>query len=96
MNYENIDTIWELRLYKVGSIVMLQINLSFTELNYTKIIGTLPEDIRPSYSVSFNTVLNDGTNCYLFIDTDGKFGVTKIGAAFIENDAIRFCASYVI
>ena len=95
-NDEDISKIWELHLHKVGSIAVFVVNVSVTELGRTKYIGTLQEGIRPAHDISYNTVTNKGDPCYFFVDANGSFGITKIGADFNENDGVRFCAAYVI
>lgn len=95
-NDEVISKIWELQLHKVGSIAVFVLNVSVTELGRTKYIGTLQEGIRPAHDISYNTVTNKGDPCYFFVNANGSFGITKIGADFNENEGVRFCAAYAI
>ena len=97
-NTNIISTMWTTNIRKVGHIVTFVINITVKAVSsYYVQLGTLPEGVRPPASLSYNTLTNKGDACYIYIDSDGKFGIRKISttAEFTANDGVRFCANYI-
>ena len=97
-NTNIISSMWTTNIRKVGHIVTFVINITVKAVSsYYVQLGTLPEGVRPPASLSYNTLTNKGDACYIYIDSDGKFGIRKISttAEFTANDGVRFCANYI-
>ena len=96
-NTDVIASMWSTNIRKVGHIVTFVINITVKAVSgYTVMLGTLPEGVRPSANLSYNTLTNRGEACYIYIDSNGKFGISKITAIkFTANDGVRFCANYI-
>ena len=96
-NTDVIASMWSTNIRKVGHIVTFVINITVKAVSgYTVMLGTLPEGVRPSANLSYNTLTNRGEACYIYIDNNGKFGISKITAIeFTANDGVRFCANYI-
>ena len=96
-NTDVVASMWSTNIKKVGHIVTFVINITVKAVSgYTVMLGTLPEGVRPSANLSYNTLTNRGEACYIYIDNNGKFGISKITAIeFTANDGVRFCANYI-
>ena len=96
-NTDVIASMWSTNIRKVGHIVTFVINITVKAVSgYTVMLGTLPEGVRPSANLSYNTLTNRGEACYIYIDSNGKFGISKITAIkFTANDGVRFCANHI-
>ena len=93
----NVKNLWSTSIKKLGHIVNFVINITVNEYSGNSItFGTLPEAVRPNGSVSLNAFTNSGTFCYLFVDSDGRFGATKLSGSWSNNDGVRFCFSYIV
>lgn len=72
------------RVDKYGNMCNAYFNTTWKDKQGSKIIVcTLSEEIRPSESIAFNCITNNGAPAYLYMDADGVVGVTKA-----ENNAI--------
>ena len=82
---------------KVGHIVTFVINITVKAVSSSYVeLGTIPEGVRPPANISYNILTNRGDTCYVYIDSNGKFGIRKISATeFAANDGVRFCANYI-
>ena len=96
-NTNVVANMWTTNIRKVGHIVTFVINITVKAVSgYTVMLGTLPEGVRPPANLSYNTLTNKGDACYVYIDSNGKFGIGKIFAIeFAANDGVRFCANYI-
>lgn len=85
------------RVDVVNKMAVLVLNVTLFNINhYTCEVLTLDEDIRPPESVASNTTTNDGHPCYVFVDANGKVGITLVDAnqTFAENDGVRISIPY--
>lgn len=76
---DSINSIFTTNLLRINHrICSFNINITFKAdaTVYSIKLGTLPVECRPQKSVAHNTVLNDGQPCYVFVDSNGSFGVT--------------------
>ena len=96
-NTDIISGMFSTNIRKVGHIVTFVINITVKAVSsYSVVLGTLPEGVRPPANLSYNTLTNKGDACYVYIDSNGKFGISKIFAIeFAANDGVRFCANYI-
>ena len=97
-NTDVVAYMFSTNIRKVGHIVTFVINITVKAVSsYYVQLGTLPEGVRPPASLSYNTLTNKGDACYIYIDSDGGFGIRKISttAEFTANDGVRFCANYI-
>lgn len=93
----NVKNLWSTSIKKLGHIVNFVVNITVNEYSGNSItFGTLPEAVRPNGSVSLNAFTNGGTFCYLFVDSNGRFGATKLSGSWSDNDGVRFCFSYIV
>ena len=96
-NTDVIANMWSTNIRKVGHIVTFVINITVKAVSSSAVsLGTIPEGVRPPADVSYNILTNKGDACYVYIDSDGKFGIRKISTTeFTSNDGVRFCANYI-
>ena len=96
-NTDVINYMWSTNIKKVGHIVTFVINITVKAVSsYYAQLGTLPEGVRPSADISYNTLTNKGDACYIYINSDGEFGIRKISTTeFTANDGVRFCCTYI-
>ena len=97
-NTDVVAYMWTTNIRKVGHIVTFVINITVKAVSsYSVVLGTIPEGVRPPANLSYNTLTNKGDACYVYIDSNGKFGIRKISttAEFTANDGIRLCANYI-
>ena len=82
---------------KVGHIVTFVINITVKAVSSSYVeLGTIPKGVRPPANISYNILTNRGDTCYVYVDSNGKFGIRKINSAeFAANDGVRFCANYI-
>ena len=94
----NVKNKWTTSVKKLGHTVNFVVNITVNEYSGNSItFGTLPEAVRPNKSLLSNTLTNVGTFCYLFVNSDGRFGATKLsGSSWADNDGVRFCFSYIV
>lgn len=96
-NTDVVAHMFSTNLRKVGHIVTFVINITVKAVSSAAVVlGTIPEGVRPPADVSYNILTNNGDACYVYIDSNGKFGIRKISAtSFAANDGVRFCANYI-
>lgn len=96
-NSSAVSSLWSTAVKKIGHNVNFVVNITVKAYNGNSIkIGYLPEAARPIASVSVNTVTNAGVPCYIFVDADGGFGLTKItGTTWSANEGVRGCFSFM-
>ena len=96
-NTDIISGMFSTNIRKVGHIVTFVINITVKAVSSSYVeLGTIPEGVRPPADVSYNILTNKGDACYVYIDSNGKFGIRKISAtSFAANDGVRFCANYI-
>lgn len=96
-NTNIISGMFSTNIRKVGHIVTFVINITVKAVSSPYVeLGTIPEGVRPPANVSYNILTNKGDACYVYIDSNGKFGIRKISATeFVSNDGVRFCANYI-
>ena len=96
-NTDIISGMFSTNIRKVGHIVTFEINITVKAVPSSNVeLGTIPEGVRPPASVSYNILTNKGDACYVYIDSNGNFGIRKIVAtSFAANDGVRFCANYI-
>ena len=96
-NTDVIANMWSTNIRKVGHIVTFVINITVKAVPRSYVVlGTIPEGVRPPANVSYNVLTNNGDACYVYIDSNGQFGIRKISAtSFAANDGVRFCANYI-
>ena len=96
-NTDVVAYMFSTNIRKVGHIVTFVINITVKAVsNFAVELGTIPEGVRPPADVSYNILTNKGDACYVYIDSNGKFGIRKINSAeFTANDGVRFCANYI-
>ena len=94
----NVKNKWTTYIKKIGHTVNFVVNITVNEYSGNSItFGTLPEAVRPNKSVLSNSLTNVGTFCYLFVNSDGSFGATKLsGSSWADNEGVRFCFSYIV
>ena len=96
---ENINKLYNLDLNKAAHNVVLTIDVSSKSISSNIFnIGVIPEPCRPKKNVALNTLTSKGTMCYLFIDTDGKFGFRKesTSATWSSSETVRACINYIV
>lgn len=96
-NTDVVAYMFSTNIRKVGHIVTFVINITVKAVPRSYVVlGTIPEGVRPPANVSYNVLTNNGDACYVYIDSNGQFGIRKISAAeFAANDGVRFCANYI-
>lgn len=96
-NTDVISGMFSTNIEKVGRIATFAIDITVKAVSSSDVLlGTLPEGVRPHTDVSYNTLTNNGDACYIYIDSDGKFGIRKISTTGFEAyDGVRFCANYI-
>lgn len=96
-NTDIISGMFSTNIRKVGHIVTFVINITVKAVSSAAVeLGTIPKGVRPPANVSYNVLTNKGDACYVYIDSNGKFGIRKISATeFAANDGVRFCANYI-
>ena len=96
-NTDVVAYMFSTNIRKVGHIVTFVINITVKAVPSSYVqLGTIPKGVRPPADVSYNILTNNGDACYVYIDSDGKFGIRKISATeFASNDGVRFCANYI-
>ena len=96
-NTDIISGMFSTNIRKVGHIVTFVINITVKAVSSAAVVlGTIPKGVRPPANVSYNVLTNKGDACYVYIDSNGKFGIRKISATeFAANDGVRFCANYI-
>lgn len=98
INTSNVKNLWSTSIKKSGSIVNFVINITVNDISsFTAELGTLPAEVTPNGSVSMNTVANRGDGCYVYIDSNGKFGITKFyNNGWDDGDGVRLVVSYLV
>lgn len=96
-NTDVIAYMFSTNIRKVGHIVTFVINITVKAVPRSYVeLGTIPKGVRPPADVSYNILTNHGDACYVYVDSNGKFGIRKISAtSFAANDGVRFCANYI-
>ena len=97
-NTDVVAYMFSTNIRKVRHIVTFVINITVKAVSSSYVeLGTIPEGVRPPANVSYNVLTNKGDACYVYIDSDGGFGIRKISttAEFTANDGVRFCANYI-
>ena len=92
----DLDLVWyqNTRVDKYGKLCNAYFNMTWKDITASKIIlCTLGEGIRPSESIAFNSVSNNGVPLYLYMDADGTVGVTKNEGTAV-SDGIRIPITY--
>lgn len=96
-NTDVVAYMFSTNIRKVGHIVTFVINITVKAVSSSYVeLGTIPKGVRPPADVSYNILTNKGDACYVYIDSNGKFGIRKISTTeFAANDGVRFCANYI-
>lgn len=98
-NTSNVKNLWSTSIKKSGSLVNFVINITVNEVSSSNAeLGTLPAEVTPKKSVSMNAVSNYGDGCYVYINSNGTFGVTKTGwnGKWLNDDGVRLVVSYLV
>lgn len=99
INKSNVKKLWSTSIKKSGSLVNFVINITVNDVSsFTAELGTLPAEVTPKNNVSTNTVSNNGSSCYAYINSNGTFGVTKtsLSSSWADGDGVRLVVSYLV
>lgn len=98
-NTDVIAGMFTTNIRKIGQVVSFGINITVKSVSSSEVLlGTLPEGVRPTIDICWNTLTNNGDDCYIYINRDGEFGIRKMAHAttgFTANDGVRSCVSYI-
>lgn len=86
-------------LYKVGSIINFIINATVKEVSENTVkLGTLPSTANPVQYININCLTNEGTPCFIYVNADGSFGLTKtsVEATWALGEGVKFCFNYLV
>ena len=95
---DNVKSMFTTSFMKIGNIVFVCINMTINKYTGSSRIplGTLPEELRPVHNQTINTLTNDGTPCYLYIDSNGSIGCQKMkNVTWNDNEGIRASMVYL-
>ena len=98
-NITNVQSFWSTTVKKIGNIVAFSVNITTNDVNsHTVQLGILPEAVRPNENININLISNLGKNCYIYVDTTGKFGFTMMYTTnkWVKGDGCRMYFSYLV
>ena len=92
-----VNNMWSSSFMKIGNVVFAGINFTVKNTSSSTVkLGTLPEHIIPVYDQCVNTVTNGGVPCYVYIDSDGEFGIRKMSASsWSIGEGVRINVVYI-
>lgn len=108
--YETVDLIKPdgIKYYSNTKICKFPNNFGLLVLNitwgsdidttYNLKIGEIPEGLRPAVSTPINIVSNDGTDCYIAVETDGTIAIRTINhvGTIPKSSGVRAITPYII
>ena len=93
-----VTNLWTTSLLKIGKLVNFNINITVdvtTEMSYVN-FGKIPKEVRPAKSKAINCVTNNNKGCYVYVDSNGNFGLRLMSAnEYINKDGCRICICYL-